>query len=98
MHESKIKTKEEEDMSKMKIYTVKDRATDTYGTPMCLLSDGHAIRMFGDEINRAAEENMLYKHPDDYDLYELGTWDPETARYEVHDPTMLTMGRQLKRP
>lgn len=82
---------------KMVICSIRDRAADTYGRPIFVPSPGVAIRMFATEINRSAEDNQLYTHPDDFDLFELGVWDDETARFESLDlPKQLALGRQLK--
>ena len=44
------------------------------------------VVIFSDEINRAAEDNMLYKHPADFELIALGSYDDETAKFELLDP------------
>jgi hypothetical protein len=79
------------------ICTVKDRAADAYGRPMFVPSAGVAIRSFSDEINRNNAENQLYNHPDDFDLYELGEFDDNTAVFSLHDqPKLLSLGKQVK--
>lgn len=59
--------------------SVQDSAVGVFGRPMFLRSDGEAVRVFQDEVNRAAEDNMLYRHPDDYSLWRIGTWDDDTG-------------------
>jgi len=79
------------------ICTVKDRAADAYGRPMFVPSAGVAIRSFSDEINRNNAENQLYNHPDDFDLYELGEFDDNTALFTLHEqPKLLSLGKQVK--
>jgi hypothetical protein len=79
------------------ICTVKDRAADAYGRPMFVPSAGVAIRSFSDEINRNNAENQLYNHPDDFDLYELGEFDDNTAVFSLHEqPKLLSLGKQVK--
>jgi hypothetical protein len=79
------------------ICTVKDRAADAYGRPMFVPSAGVAIRSFSDEINRNNAENQLYNHPDDFDLYELGEFDDNTAIFSLHEqPKLLSLGKQVK--
>ena len=80
----------------LKIFAVRDRATDQYGTPMFLISEGQAICSFSDEVNRAAADNMLYSHPDDYDLFELGEFDTMTACFECHSPAQIAIGKMVK--
>lgn len=81
----------------LKIFAVRDRATDMYGTPMFLVSSGQAVRGFADEINRSDQQNGLFMHPDDYDLYELGEWDSSSAVFSVHArPEQVAIGKQVK--
>jgi len=82
---------------KLTLCTVKDRAADAYGRPMFVPSTGIAIRSFSDEINRASEDNQMYNHSDDFDLYELGEFDDNTGLFSLHDqPKLLTLGKQVK--
>ena len=60
---------------KLIVCSVKDRAADAFGRPMFVPSQGVAIRSFSDELNRNDPENQLYNHPDDFDLYDFGTFD-----------------------
>lgn len=77
--------------------TVKDRAADAFGRPMFVPSTGVAIRSFSDEINRQSEDNQMYNHSDDFDLYELGTFDDNTGIFSLHEqPKLLTLGKQVK--
>lgn len=76
---------------------VRDRAADAYARPMFVPSVGIAIRSFSDEINRNAEDNQMNKHADDFDLYELGEYDDETAKFIILDtPKQLAIGKQVK--
>jgi hypothetical protein len=82
---------------KLIISSVKDRAADAYGRPMFVPSTGVAIRSFSDEINRAADDNQFYNHPDDFDLYEFGVFDDNSGVFELHEsPKLLSLGKQVK--
>jgi len=82
---------------KLSICSVKDRAADAFGRPMFVPSTGVAIRSFSDEINRAADDNQLYNHPDDFDLFEFGEFDDNTGVFELHEqPKLLSLGKQVK--
>jgi len=82
---------------KLSLCSVKDRAADAYGRPMFVPSTGVAIRSFSDEINRAADDNQLYNHPDDFDLYEFGEFDDNSGRFNLHEePKLLSLGKQVK--
>jgi len=76
---------------------VRDRAADAYARPMFVPSVGIAIRSFSDEVNRVAEDNPMNKHSDDFDLFELGEYDDETAKFIILDvPKQLAIGKQVK--
>lgn len=77
----------------LKMYCIRDRATDSFGNPMFLMATGQAIRSFTDEINRAAADNSLYGHPDDYDLYALGEYDTATGTFTPTAPVMILVGK-----
>lgn len=84
---------------KLIMCAVRDRAADAYARPMFVPSVGLAIRSFSDEVNRNAEDNQMNKHADDFDLYELGTYDDETAKFEILEvPKQLAIGKQVKIP
>ena len=80
---------------KLKIFAIRDNATDMYGTPMFPVTTGQAIRSFSDEVNRQADDNMIYKHPNDYDLYELGTYNGNTGTFETDTPARIATGNQV---
>lgn len=79
------------------ILAVRDRAADVFGQPMFAPSVGLAIRGFGDEINRAAPDNQLNKHPEDFDLYSLGLFDDSTGEFNCHSPKMVAIGKDYVR-
>jgi hypothetical protein len=81
---------------KLFIFVVRDRATDQFGTPMFLVSSGQAIRSFSDEVNRAAQDNMMYQHPDDFDLYSLGSFDTNAGVFETSVPEQVAIGKMVK--
>lgn len=84
---------------KLEILAIKDRAADAYGRPMFLPSTGVGIRSFTDEVNKADKDNNLYMHPDDFDLYHLGTFDDLFAKFEIFEiPLQICIGKQVKIP
>lgn len=79
------------------ICSVKDRAADAFGRPLFVPSVGVAIRSFSDEVNRQDKDNQMYNHSDDFDLFELGTFDDSTGIIECHpQPKLLTLGKSVK--
>lgn len=81
---------------KLMIYAVRDRATDQFGNPMFLVASGQAIRSFTDEVNRADKDNQIFNHPDDFDLYELGSYETSTGLFDVHVPEQVCIGKNVK--
>ncbi len=82
---------------KQVIVAVKDRAAETYGRPMFVPAIGVALRSFSDEINRNDPNNQLFNHPDDFDLYDLGTFDDSTAQFEIKNiPELLILGKNAR--
>ena len=82
---------------KMVICSIRDSAADAYGRPFFLPSVGVAIRSFTDEVNRPSEDNQIYQHPEDFDLFELGEFDDTTGRFVLLDvPKHLALGRMVK--
>lgn len=77
------------------IFCVKDRATDNFGNPMFLMATGQATRSFSDEVNRKEAGNQLNMHPDDFDLYQLGTFDSETGTFQSYAPELVVRGKDV---
>lgn len=78
------------------MFAVKDRAADAFGRPFFCATDGIAVRSFMDEVNRADKENPLYQHPDDFDLFVLGTFDDSDGSFEPEGPVLLMLGKQVR--
>jgi hypothetical protein len=79
---------------KYAVCAVKDRAVDAFNRPIYVPTVGVAIRSFTDEVNR--KDSELANHPEDYDLYELGSWDDQTAVYTaLEQPRVITRAQDI---
>lgn len=79
---------------KLNMCAVRDSAADSYMNPFFSTSTGIAIRSFRDEVNRKAEGNTLAAHPSDFELYQLGYFDPGDGSFEVMaKPHLLIRGK-----
>lgn len=80
----------------IKIYAVKDRALDAFMQPFYAHSDGYAIRSFTDEINK--QGSTFNAHPDDYDLWRIGTYTDTTGLIEKEEGGIkqIAIGKQVK--
>lgn len=82
------------------ICAVKDTAAQTFGRLFPVAHGNAAIRSFSDEVNRAStqqEQNDLFSHPDDFELYELGHYDDQLGAIVPHDdgPRLLVRGKDV---
>lgn len=76
------------------ICAVRDRQLDAFMRPFAAQSRGQAIRSFGDETNRNGSD--LHAHPEDYELYELGTFDDDTGALTPHaKPASIAIATNL---
>lgn len=76
------------------VVAIRDRAVDAYGQPVFVKAVGQAVRSFGDEINN--EQSAMYAHPEDYDLYLIGTYDEGTGALTPQSPSMIAIGKDAK--
>lgn len=77
---------------KLEIVCVYDRAIQAYGRPFFVAATGGAIRSFLDELRN--KESDLSKHPEDYDLFHLGSYEDSSAQFNIFaQPVMLLAGR-----
>ena len=87
-------------MATQKIIAVRDRAVAAFNRPIFVNSLGQATRMFRDEINRAptpGNDNIMYQHPEDFDLYDMGAWDEETGKFSMLEvPRQIAIGKDMK--
>lgn len=67
---------------KQAVVAVFDRAAQLFGRPFFVAAKGQAIRSFTDEINRKdGERSEFSKHPQDFDLFLLSTYDDEQGSF-----------------
>lgn len=82
----------------LQVVVVRDSAVDAFGQPSFVVSIGGATRGFSDEVNRSAENNQFNKHPDDFELYHLGTYDDQGATFDLLEkPRLIARGKDLKK-
>jgi len=63
------------------IVSIFDQATQAYSRPVFVQSTGVAIRSFSDEVNRNEPNNEMIRHPADFALFHLGTFDDATGEF-----------------
>lgn len=62
----------------MKLFAVRDVKADSFGAPLSIATRGLAVRSFQDACLR--KDSDLSKYPQDYMLFELGEYDPNSGR------------------
>lgn len=76
----------------IKMFTVYDSKTEVYMRPFFALTKGEAMRSFSESC--ADSHSMFSKHPADFHLFEMGSFDDATA---LLDPiTPLNLGCALE--
>lgn len=74
-----------------KILAVRDRASMTYLNPFAQPARGVAIRTFCELVND--ENHQFGKHPNDYELWELGEFDDQTGKFDLYEePDFVGVG------
>lgn len=78
---------------KYSICCVRDSSADVFGVPMFLGSRGQAIRSFSDEVQRVADNNIMNRHPSDFELFFIGEFDDAQASFDLlPEPKSLIRG------
>lgn len=78
----------------LKLYTIYDSAAQSYSNPVYMIGRGVAFRSFQDEV--AKPDSRFHQHPDDYTLFELGSFDDQTATFIFHKaPEKVAMAREV---
>jgi len=76
---------------KQSLVSINDILARTFQRPWASPSLAVAIRAYVDEMRNP--DSPLAKHPEDYDLYEVATFDDETAIVESFpEPRLLLTG------
>lgn len=75
-----------------KVFTVFDNQAEAFLLPFFAQNRAVGIRMFTDAVNNP--ESNFNRHPDHYQLFEIGEWDEKAATwepYEALEPGPLAM-------
>lgn len=78
------------------ICAIFDSAVQSFGRPVFVPANGAATRSFYDEINHPDGKSDLAKHPDDFELYFMGTFDDQTATWKMNEPQLLARGKDVR--
>ena len=81
---------------KQVIISVKDTAAQAFGRPIFVPAIPVALRSFRDEVNRVDSSDDLARHPADFELYEIGSFDDASGIIEVMEPRLVARAKDLK--
>lgn len=77
---------------KLLIVALKDVKVGAFQMPQCVAALGAAVRGFEDATKDPAKNTDLSRHPADFELYELGTYNDENASFELHATPKFIVG------
>ncbi|WNK12898.1 MAG: nonstructural protein [Microvirus sp.] len=77
------------------VCVIRDRAIDAFGVPIFVAAIGQAVRSFTDEVNRKGEGNQMNMHPEDFDLYVLGTYNGDLGTFDAASPRQIAIGKDV---
>lgn len=75
-----------------KVVAIYDVAIESYGQPVFVNAIGAAVRSFGDEIKRVDQNNAMNKHPQDYQLFLIGSYDDQSGELFSVKPERIASG------
>lgn len=81
------------------VVSIYDRAVGAYSRPAYVRSEGEAIRVFSDEVNKGSADNPMSAHPDHFTLYFLGYFDDEHGKFSPPtggSPTELVSAERIR--
>lgn len=78
---------------RLNVYSVYDTASACYDRPFCFQSDGQALRAFLDICRD--KEHPIGKHPEDFSLFRIGTYDDNKGSLNPEHPECLATALEM---
>lgn len=69
---------------KVPVFSIRDLKAEAFGPVFMQNTVGLASRMFGEMAN--SRDHSVGRHPDDFKLYQVGTFDDESGKLESLEP------------
>lgn len=77
------------------LYAINDEKAQAFFNPFVARTSGESHRSFGDSINDP--QGNLGKHPSDFALYQIGTFDPSNGYIDgLKKPVLIARGSDFK--
>lgn len=77
------------------VVAVRDSAMQAFANPFFVPATAAAVRSFSDEVNRAAPDNPLYAHPEDFELHCLATFEEDDGSF-IMGSHLLVRAKDVK--
>jgi hypothetical protein len=77
------------------LYSVYDSKSETYSPPNPQPARGQALRSFTDAVNTQSD-SLLHTHPEDFTLFEVGTFDSSTGEIVSIPKVSVVNGLDVK--
>lgn len=71
----------------MKLYSIRDKKLASFNAPFASESEVQATRQFG--VVARDNTTQLSYYPDDFDLYEVGSFDINSGKLETIEPRFI---------
>lgn len=83
-------------MQSMTMTVIRDSKAEAFNLPMLHRTIEEAKRQFSLHVNEKNQDNLLNLYPEDYDLYEIGSYNQKTGTLEKLDtPLHITKAISL---
>lgn len=80
----------------LKVFSMYDEKAETFSPPVFVPTRGLAERMMLESVNDP--ESPIFKFPEDYKLYEFGTFNPDDGKFVLYDiPVLVLTGVQASK-
>lgn len=80
----------------LKVFSVKDVKADAFMQPFFTHNRNTAERDFREAVSTPDQKNPMSRHPEDFELYELGNWDDQVGVIVSRDaPDLVIKGSQV---
>ncbi|UOF78713.1 DNA binding protein vP5 [Microviridae sp.] len=80
---------------KLFVFAVYDDKAKAFLPPWFMPLKGMAVRTFGDCVNDP--KHQFGAHPEDYNLFTLGSFNSETGQIDAHLPEVVCTGLEVVR-
>lgn len=79
------------------IVSLKDTATQAFGTPFFVHAPAQAVRSLRDAVNDKDSKSDIARHPEDFELYDIGEFDELTGQITARNsPLFVCRAKDLR--